>query len=264
LPIADVSCIFLNMKVRSASAANMVLVLTITLLAPGLVRAQDPSAPLPIAKPADQIPGSAAPTASATASTTQKPAKPKKVYTDEDFLSSPLDASASGRSDEVDISEINLCDEACFSRVLQGAVIGGKEYEHRRELILQAVENVKIDQDWQTTLHGFARYRVAWCTVEADKDAALRAHSDPRNVTREQLRIEDEYKRKEDALRSQYLTGLKTARLDERAAIGMGNLRFFELRFAEYQVSRISVAPCPIPRTEQQVNRDDGQDSEDH
>lgn len=177
--------------------------------------------------------------------------KAKRVYTEDDFKASGFHGSYEGA--EVDISGINLCDQNCFNQLMSGTSFNGQEYERRRELTLQAVENTAKDADWQSTLHGYARYRVKACALMEEKRTILNAHTDPRNVTREQVQVEKEYEEKEAALRSEALSYLHQNRLDWKSGTGKGALRALEMKFAYYQLSKISNAPCPVRQAPQPV-----------
>jgi len=175
--------------------------------------------------------------------------KPKKVYTEDDFKASGFHGSYEGA--EVDITDINLCDRNCFNQLISGTSFNAREGEQRRELTLQAVENTAKDADWQSTLHGYARYRVKACALMEEKRTILNAHTDPHNVTREQIQVEKEYEEKEAALRSEALSYLHQNRLDWKSAAGKGALRALEMKFAYYQISKISNAPCPARQAPQ-------------
>ena len=220
--------------------------------------------PSPAQTPANNEPRPTAPTGQASVQVSvpaQKPAeaaktpdashKPKKVYTEDDFKAKGFHGSYEGA--EVDISDINLCDQSCFNQLISGTTFSGREGEQRKELTLQAVENTANDADWQLTLHGYARYRIKACALMEERQAILRAHTDPRNVTRDQIRLEKEYEEKEAELRNESLSYLHQGRLDWRNATGKGALRALEMKFAYYQIGKISNAPCPAPRPQQPV-----------
>jgi hypothetical protein len=175
--------------------------------------------------------------------------KAKKIYTDEDFKAAGFHGSYEGA--EVDISDINLCDQRCFNQLMSGTSFNSREYEQRKELTLQAIENTVKDADWQATLHGYARYRVKACALIEERQAILSAHTDPRNVTREQIQVEKEYDEREAALRQEAISFLHQRRLDWKYATGAGPLRVLETKFAYYQVSRVSNAPCPVKQPSQ-------------
>jgi len=177
--------------------------------------------------------------------------KPKKVYTEDDFKAKGFHGSYEGA--EVNISDINLCDQSCFNQLISGTTFNARESEQRKELTLQAIENTANDAEWQSTLHGYARYRVKACALMEEKNAILRVHTDPRNVTRDQIRLEKEYEEKEAALRYEALSYLHQGRLDWQSANGKGALRALEMKFAYYQIAKISNAPCPAPRPPQPV-----------
>ena len=203
--------------------------------------AQEPAAPVAQTPP----PAVHAQKAADAAKTSDTTHKPKKVYTDDDIKAGGFHGSYEGA--EVDISEINLCDQSCFNQLISGTTFNSREYEQRRELALQAVENTASDSDWQSTLHGYARYRVKACALMEERRAILSAHTDPRNVTREQIHLEKEYEEKEAALRYESLSYLHHGRLDWQSANGKGPLRALEMKFAYYQIGKISNAPCPAP-----------------
>src|SRR5262245_52512530 len=65
--------------------------------------------------------------------------KPKKVYTEDDFKAKGFHGSYEGA--EVDISDINLCDQSCFNQLISGTTFNARESDQRKELTLQAIEN---------------------------------------------------------------------------------------------------------------------------
>jgi hypothetical protein len=175
--------------------------------------------------------------------------KTKKIYTDEDFKAAGFHGSYEGT--EVDIGDINLCDQRCFNQLMSGTSFNTREYEQRKELTLQAIENTAKDADWQATLHGYARYRVKACALMEERQTILSAHTDPRNVTREQIQVEKEYDEREAALRQEAISFLHQRRLDWKYATGAGPLRVLETKFAYYQISRVNNAPCPVKQPSQ-------------
>jgi hypothetical protein len=227
-----------------------ILVLTLCALSFGAlgVSAQDPSNGESSSASRQAPDAQPAPPASPAATETIPPAKKphvKRVYTDDDFQNSF--SRRAPKPEEVDISGVFQCDQSCFDDIIRGSVIPSGEYEKRNEIILQAIDNLKADPTWQETLHGYAHYRFFACQLEAEKLAALQAHSDPRTITREQLRIQDEYDRKDQDLRYRILSPLRKGRLDPAGATGKGFLRNAELRFAITQVGRILNSACPAP-----------------
>ncbi len=180
---------------------------------------------------------SSKPPAQSPAGSATPAAKPKKVYTEDDFKSSGGTTTPNG---DLDFSKINSCDDSCFAEMQRGGVLNSDEYSHWRETALQAINNIKADSDWQATLHEYARYHAKFCALERERDKAIK----PGATQREQGSIQEDYNRKKRALGDEMRSTVHSWRLDA-SALGKGALRYYELRFAEHQVNAILAAPCP-------------------
>jgi len=195
---------------------------------------QQPQDPKP-APPEKQPPQASQP----PTATPAKPAdKPKKVITNDD-----LKTSAGGGSfafSTGDFSQINNCDRNCFEQVRQLArVYPGANPNWKRDL-LQAIDLVRKDSEWQKYLHDLYDMRLRFCQLGDEKRDELAKYADPNNVTPREIAIDDKYdaKFKEAQAALQTLTGNQAAL---QRKFGANPLAF---QFTNVQISRIQNANC--------------------
>ena len=167
--------------------------------------------------------------------------KPKKVITNDD-----LKAPAGGGFgfSPGDFSQINNCDRNCFEQVRQLArVYPGANPNWKRDL-LQAIDLVRKDNEWQKYLHDLYDLHLRFCQLADEKRDELAKYADPNNVTPREIAIDDKYdaKFKEAQAALQALTG-NQATLQRK--FGVNPLAY---QFTNVQISRIQNANCAPQR----------------
>jgi len=166
--------------------------------------------------------------------------KPHHVITNDDLPKGEMSGSASL---EIDISNINDCDRNCFETVRRGAPgLADPAGQWRREL-LRGIDKVTGDAKWQAALDGLARAKSRFCRLAREKNDALANNANPRNVTEQELSIDEEYDRKFKAAQGQF----DSAFADADAVIrGYGGI---VVPFMNLQKARISTAACVQPQS---------------
>jgi hypothetical protein len=147
-----------------------------------------------------------------------------------------------GPTAEIDISGINDCDRNCFESVRRGApnlADPGGQWKHD---LLHAIDKVTADAKWQGALAGLARAKGRFCELSREKNEALANNADPKNVTEQELSIDEEYDRKFKAAQ----TELNAAFADADAA--MRGYSGVAVPFMNLQKGRVSSAPCIQPQ----------------
>jgi hypothetical protein len=125
-------------------------------------------------------------------STTAKPAtKPKRIITNDDIKSSP--DSGFGGVFYVSAGAINNCDSMCFDQLRWTAWPGGKESPDWRRDVLQQLDFVRSDSEWQGYLHELYRAHDAICQLTFDKQDELRRSGGTRNLGPHEIAIADKY-----------------------------------------------------------------------
>jgi hypothetical protein len=194
----------------------------------------------------DQKPGPAAPPSGtapdqpqASSSPDAKPApRPKRVFTNDDLDGKGSILFPNQGEIGIDIDELNYCDRACFEQVRQAARIpagAGSQWKHD---LLNGIEKIKADGQWQAMLVDLARVKTKYCQLGQQKNADLARHSDPRNVTGPEISIEEEYQRKFDALRDE------TAAVYGRSYQVAQKFSGVTQQFANLQQQRVMNASC--------------------
>jgi hypothetical protein len=128
----------------------------------------------------------AAPFTSAKAAT-----KAKKIITNDDIKSSP--ASGFGGVFYVSAGAINNCDSMCFNQLRGNAWPGGKENPNWRRDILQQLDFVRSDSEWQGYLHELYRAHDAICQLTFEKQDEMRRSGSTRNLGPQEIAIADKY-----------------------------------------------------------------------
>jgi hypothetical protein len=165
-------------------------------------------------------------------------AKPKRVFTNDDLDGKGSILFPTQGSIGLDLNDVNNCDRNCFEQVRQAArVPAGASSQWKRDL-LDGIEKVKADSQWQSVLVDLARLKGKYCQLGTDKNADLARHSDPRTVTKGEISIEEEYQRKFDALREE------TTAAYSHASIVAQKFSGITLQFANLQQQRIMSAGC--------------------
>lgn len=140
----------------------------------------------PADKPAtDSAPQTPAPEASA------KPAKPKKVITNDDIQSSPF--SSFGGLFYTNSGSINDCDAACFDQVHLMATRSFGKTPNWRTDVLEQVDQVRSDGEWQAYLHALYNAHNRICQLTFDKQDELKRSGGRRNLGPQEIAITDKY-----------------------------------------------------------------------
>lgn len=182
------------------------------------------------AKPADTTPTTQA----------KQPAKPHKVLTNDDIDARPHDVSIQGLRDVM--QRINSCDRTCFDQVAQRAGVTGGYSPKWKVVLLEAVEIVKGDSDWQGNLGEILQVQGQSCETQVQKTADLRKYTDSRSVTPAELAIERQYEPKFRELHNRLNAALDRANA-HIAKIGAGNL---QAAYMHMQVDKLVHATCTI------------------
>jgi hypothetical protein len=156
----------------------------------------DPAAsgPTPAACTANCPQAPAKPTAATPDTPAKPPAKPHKVITNEDFDARGHDITVEGGRDVME--KLNTCDRTCFDEVSQRARIAGASTARWKLALLDAVDAVKADSNWQDILGQIIGVQTNACELQVKKTQDLQRFSDPRTVTPSELAIEREYEPK--------------------------------------------------------------------
>jgi hypothetical protein len=225
----------------------ILLALAVSLFGSGTsTRAQDQAAKPAAAPDKPQQPPAISPTQSPApdANQPQEPAKPAltphHVITNDDLAGKGGVFGAA--SAEIDISNINDCDRNCFDRVRMGAPgLADAAGQWKRDL-LRGIDKVTADAKWQAALYEIARAKGRYCQLGREKNEALANNADPRNVTEQELSIDEEFDRK-----------FKAAQQDLNAAYADADsvIRGYSgivVPFMNLQKGRVASAPCVQPQ----------------
>ncbi len=168
----------------------------------------------------------------------KKPHGPVITNDDLDRKGAGLYAQIAG----IDLSRVNECDRYCYEQVRQASRIPpGPNTQWKREL-LSGIEQVKADGAWQGRLAELARVKGKYCRLEQEKNEELARRSDPANVTKVELDIEDRYERKFEAEQGELIAAYDHAEAVRRNYSGI------VVQFMTLQEQRISNANCPAAR----------------
>jgi hypothetical protein len=209
-------------------------------------RAQDqPTTPAAVPdKPQQPATNSPTQTPAPEANQPQEPVKPGRrphhVITNDD-LTGKGDVFGAASAD-IDISNINDCDRGCFERVRTGAPgLADAAGQWKRDL-LRGIEKVAADAKWQAALGEMARTKGRFCVLGREKNEALANNADPKNVTEQELSIDEEFDRKFKAAQED----LNAAYADADAVIR--NYSGIIIPFMNIQKGRVASAPCIQPQ----------------
>jgi hypothetical protein len=138
----------------------------------------------------------------------------------------------------IDLSGINDCDRNCFERVRTAAgILAGADVQWKRDL-LDGIDKIREDEKWQTALLELANVKGNFCDLQEEKNEDLARHSDPKNVTPEEIAIDEEYQRKFQAAQQDLMDAMASTDTLIRAYRGIG------VRFMAMQKDRIVTAYC--------------------
>ena len=145
----------------------------------------------------------------------------------------------------MEFSEINDCDRYCFENVRQSArAPTGSNPNWKRDL-LQAIDRVRSDAEWQTYLRELYNVHLKFCQLGDEKREELNRDADPHNVTPREIAIDDKYDAKFKEVQATLQT-LYYRQADLQKRFGANPFAF---QFSIVQTSRIQNANCAQQRS---------------
>ena len=227
---------------------------------PAFAQSPDPSsaspqsspAPAPCAANCPQTPAKLA-TAS-PASPAKPPAKPHKVYTNEDIDARPHDITVEGARDL--LQQLNACDRTCFDQVAQRAALNAGSGPRWKLALLDAIEVVKADVAWQGILGEIIGVQGQACETQVKKTQDIQRYADSRNITPSESAVEREYEPKFREIQNRLKAALDRADA-HIAKSSPGNL---QSQYMHMQVDKIVHATCKIHVPRPPDDTDDADD----
>ena len=180
------------------------------------------------------------PTNATPDSSAKVPAKPHKVFTNDDIDAQPHDVSIQGGRDI--LQQLNSCDRTCFDQVAQRAGVNGGYTARWKLALLDAIEAVKRDADWQGNLGEILGIQGQACEAQVRKTEDLRKYADSRNITPSELAVERQYEPKFREIRARLNAALDRANA-HIAKVATDNLQG---QFMHMQVDKLVHATCTI------------------
>jgi hypothetical protein len=195
------------------------------------LRLQDVQGPAPEKQPSS-------PHQQPPASPAKSPEKPKKVITNDDLKP----ASGGDGFSSMDFSQINDCDRGCFEQVRQLARVAPEFNPNWKRNLLQAVDTVRKDDQWQKHLRDLYDVHLKFCQLGAEKKNELAKHADPHNVTPQEIAIDEKYDAKFKQAQAE-LQSLYDRQGAMQRKFGENPLAY---QFTIVQTNRIQNASCPL------------------
>ena len=199
---------------------------------------QSSPAPAPCTANCPQAP--AKPATADPASPTKPPAKPHKVYTNEDIDARPHDITIEGTRDI--LQQLNACDRTCFDQVAQRAGLNGGSGPRWKLALLDAIEAVRVDAAWQGILGEIIGVQGLACETQAKKTQDIQRFADARNITPSELAVEREYEPKFRDIQNRLKAALDRANAHITKS-SPGNL---QSQYMHMQADKIVHATCTI------------------
>lgn len=168
------------------------------------------------------------------------PARPHKVFTNDDIDARPHYISL-GNSREL-LQQLNTCDRACFDQVAQRVGLNGGYSARWKLALLEAVEAVKGDAAWQGILGELIGVQNLACETQARKTEDIRKYADPRSVTPGELAVEREYEPKFREIHNRLSAALDRA----NAHIAKPSPGVIQSAYMHMQVDEMVHATCTI------------------
>lgn len=168
------------------------------------------------------------------------PAKPRKVFTNEDFDSRPRDITISGTRDL--LQTLNTCDRACFDQVAQRVGLNSGTSPRWKSALLNDIESVKGDGAWQEVLAQLIGIQGLACETQVQKTQDIHRFADPQSVTPNELAIERQYEAKFREIRNQLNAALDRA----NAHIAKAAPDNLQSQYMHMQVDKMVHATCTI------------------
>ena len=133
-----------------------------------------------------------------TAETPAKPAaRPRRVITNDDIKSSPY--AGFGDVFYTNTGSINDCDLDCFDQVHFFAQRGLEKSPNWRRVVLEQIEVVRSDSEWQVYLHELYDAHQKLCQIGFDKTDELRRFGYRHNLGPEDIAVTEKYDEKQKA-----------------------------------------------------------------
>ena len=199
---------------------------------------QTSPAPAPCSANCPQTP--AKPATATPDSPAKPPAKPHKVLTNDDIDARPHDVTITGGRDI--LQQLNTCDRTCFDQVAQRAGVNGGYTARWKLALLDAIEAVKRDADWQGNLGEILGVQGQACETQVRKTEDLRKYADSRNITPSELAVERQYEPKFREIRARLNAALDRANA-HIAKVAPDNL---QAQYMHMQVDKLVHATCTI------------------
>ncbi len=168
------------------------------------------------------------------------PAKPHKVYTNEDIDARPHDITIEGTRDL--LQQLNTCDRTCFDQVAQRAGLNGGSGPRWKLALLDAIELVKADAAWQGILGEIIGVQGLACETQAKKTQDIQRFADARNITPSELAVEREYEPKFRDIQNRLKAALDRA----NAHIAKSSPGKLQSQYMHMQADKIVHATCTI------------------
>ena len=127
----------------------------------------------------------------ATSEPDKPSSKPKKVYTNEDLKGSG--ANDNFGTSSAGFEHINDCNASCFDQVRAMAQVDTIANPNWRRDLLDAIELVRNDGEWQRFLRDYYTAQYKLCQLSNDRRMDLARNSDPHNVTLQEIAIAEKY-----------------------------------------------------------------------
>jgi hypothetical protein len=234
---------------ESSSVRRYILAFILVFLTVGLTtsaQSADPASPAPQSGPAPASctvncpQASAKPATASPGSPTKPPAKPRKVFTNDDIDARPHDITIAGSRDI--LQQLNACDRNCFDQVAQRAGANGAYTARWKLALLEAVEAVKADAAWQGNLGEILGVQSLACETQVRKTEDLRKYADSRDITPSELAIERQYEPKFREIHNRLTAALDRANA-HIAKVSSDNI---QPQYMHWQVDKLVHATCTI------------------
>ena len=213
---------------------------------------QSGAAPAPCTANCPQAPAKPAPAKPDVPS--KPPAKPHKVFTNEDFDSRPHDVTISGTRDL--LQTLNTCDRTCFDQVAQRVGLNSGTSPRWKSALLNDIETVKGDGAWQEVLAQLIGIQGLACETQVQKTQDIHQFADPQSVTPNELAIERQYEAKFREIRNQLNAALDRA----NAHIAKASPDNLQSQYMHMQVGKMVHATCTINIPAPPEDTDDPED----
>ena len=219
---------------------------------PSSASPQSSPVPAPCTTNCPQAP--AKPTTANLDSLARPPAKPHKIYTNEDIDARPHDITIEGARDL--LQQLNACDRTCFDQVAQRAGPNAGSGPRWKLALLDAIEVVKADVAWQGILGEIIGVQGQACETQVKKTQDIQRYADSRNITPSELAVEREYEPKFREIQNRLKAALDRADA-HIAKSSPGNL---QSQYMHMQVDKIVHATCKINVPRPPDDTDDADD----